>query len=155
MANPNLSQVQSVGDFSAVLNHPLVGGGASISLVGFKLDGTIIEGDQDIDNAKVIPLVGGIVQIITNAVRAGVLRWTAIHNSGDPLKGDIVAISQFLQGLGDNVGGTLRVSWGQNGVTIAKTFFPCVVKRCKPIAIAGNDLPDYAVEWAYGSFSTN
>lgn len=149
---PNLSQLQSVGDFSMVLQHPLVGGGAAISLVGFKVEGNVIDSDQIMDNSKVVPLIGGLNVIITNRVIAGSLRFPAVRGNGDPLSGDIVAISHFLQQLGDNVGGILRVSWGQNGVTKSITFFNVCVKRCKPVNIMGNDVGEYGVEWTYGSY---
>jgi hypothetical protein len=152
--NPNVSQVQSVGDFSAVFSHPLLLGGASIGLVGFKLEGAVVDGEQSIDNAKVIPLIGGVVVILVNTVLSGVLTWTCVETTGDPAQGDVVAISRYLQAIGDNVGGTLRVSWGQNAKTRARTFTNCVVQRVKSIAIAGNDVPDVGVRWLYGGFTT-
>jgi hypothetical protein len=152
--NPNQSQVQSVGDFSAVFSHPLLAAGAAVSLVGFKLEGAILDGEQSIDNAKVVPLIGGVVVILTNTVLSGILTWTCVETTGDPLQGDVVAISRFLQNLGDNIGGTLRVSWGQNGEIRARTFTNCVVQRVKSIAIAGNDVPDVGVKWVYGRYTT-
>jgi hypothetical protein len=152
-ANPSLSQLQSVGDFSVVLLHPLVGAGAAISLVGFKVEGDVVDSDQVIDNAKVVPLIGGIVVMITNTIKAGVLRFTAVRSSGDPLLGDIIAISHLLQDIGDNVGGIVRFSWGQNGKIRSVTCTTVTVKRCKAIHIQGNDVADYGVEWAFGSFT--
>jgi uncharacterized protein YunC (DUF1805 family) len=154
MANKNQSQVQSVGDFSAVFTHPLIAGGAAVSLVGFKVEGSIVDSDQLIDNSKVVALIGGLSVIITNNIKSGTLRWTGVRTSGDPAQGDLVAISQYLQDVGDNVGGNLRVSWGQNGVTKYVNFTPITVKRVKALVLAGNDVPDYAIEWEYGSFTT-
>jgi hypothetical protein len=153
MANPSISQMQSVGDFSLVLTHPLVNAGKSVSLVGFKVESSIIDSDQAMDNAKVVPLIGQIVAIITNTIRAGTLRFTAVRTTGDPTQGDIVAVSQLLQTLGDNIGGTLRASWGQNGAIKAVAFTAVTVKRCKPIHIMGNDIADYDVQWVYGDWA--
>jgi hypothetical protein len=153
MANPAISQLMSVGDFALTYTHPLVNGGASVGLVGFKVNGSIIDSDQEMDNAKVVPLIGQIVDIITNVVRAGTLRFNAVRTTGDPTLGDIVAISQLLQTIGDNVGGTLRASWGQNGVIKAVSFTAVTVKRCKPIHIMGNDVAEYDVQWVYGDWA--
>lgn len=153
MANPAISQMMSVGDFSLSYQHPLINGGASVGLVGFKVAGSIIDSDQEIDNAKVVPLIGQIVDIITNTIRAGTLRFAAVRTTGDPALGDIVAVSQTLQTLGDNIGGTLRASWGQNGVIKAVAFTSVTVKRCKPIHIQGNDVAEYDVQWVYGDWA--
>lgn len=153
-ANPAISQLQSVGDFSLVLTHPLVNGGASVSLVGFKVEGDVIDSDQVIDNAKVVPLIGQIVAIITNTIKAGRLRFSAVRTTGDPALGDIVAVSQLLQSIGDNIGGVLRASWGQNGAIKAVVFTTVTVARCKPIHIQGNDIAEYDVQWVYGDWQT-
>lgn len=152
MPNPNLSQLQSVGDFSMVLQHPLIAGGAAISLVGFKIEGNVIDSDQIIDNSKVVPLIGGLVVIITNRVLAGSMRFAAVRTSGDMTQGDIVALSHYLQNIGDNIGGTLRVSWGQNGQNKSITFSGVCVKRCKAVNIMGNDVAEYGVEWTFGTY---
>ena len=154
MANQNISQVQSVGDFSAVYTHPLIASGAAISWVGFKVEGSIVSSDQMIDNAKVVALVGGIVVIITNNIQAGTLRWTVVRTTGDILQGDIVAAAQYLQRMGDNAGGNLRVSWGQNGVTKYWNGFPVVVKRIKALELMGNDVPSYDLEMEFGAYTT-
>jgi len=152
---PGLSQVQSVGDFTAVLNHPLVLGGVSIPLVGFKLEGEIVRAEQIIDSAKLVALIGGLAIALTNTIMAGTLRWTVVPTTWDPAKGDIVAISQLLKWAGDNAGGTLRISWGQNGRTVYRNLTGVVVKRCDDIALAGNDIPDYRVEWFYTGVNGN
>jgi hypothetical protein len=154
-ANPALSQLQSVGDFSLVLTHPLVNGGTTISLIGFKVQGDVVDTDQEMDNAKVVPLIGQIVAIITNTIRAGTLRFSAVRTSGSAALGDIVAISQLLQTIGDNIGGTLRASWSQNGAIQAVTMTTCTVKRCKPLHIQGNDIAEYDVQWVYGDWTLN
>lgn len=146
------NSVQSVGDFTAVLQHPNVLGGAAIPLTGFKLEGTMIDGSQLLDNSKIIALVNGDTVTLTNTVKAGTITWTCIPSTFDEAGGDIVAISQLLQTVGDNVGGTLRVSFGLNGATFAITFTGVTMKRVPPLKLAGNDIPDYAVEWNYGDY---
>ena len=147
-----LSQMPSVGDFSLALTHALINAGASISLVGFKVEASIIDADQQVDNSKVVPLVGQVVVIITNTIRAGTLRFSAVRTTGDPSLGDVVAVSQFLQSVGDNIGGTLRCSWSQNGKIQSVTFMNVTVKRCKAIHIMGNDVAEYDVQWSYGDW---
>lgn len=154
MANHN---VQSVGasDLSLVLSHPVLenaGYPASLSLTGFKLEGQFLGTDQIMDNAKVVPLLNGDSITITNTNRAGVIRFTCTRAAGSIVKGDIVAIANTLQELGDNVGGTLVVSFGFNGATFKVTFFAVCVKRAPPLVMAGNDVPDYAVELTYADF---
>ena len=155
MANSNISQVQSVGDFSAVYTHPLIAGGAAVSWVGFKVEGSIVGSDQMMDNAKVVALVGGIVVIITNRVQAGTLRWTVVRTSGQMAQGDVVSAAHYLQSIGDNVGGNLRVSWGQNGQTAWWNSPLVVVRRIKALEIMGNDVPSYDLELEYGGFTTS
>ena len=153
MANPNISQFMSAGDFSLVLNHPLINAGNSVSLVGFKVDSDVVDTDQGMDNAKVVPLIGGVADVITNTVRAGTLRFSAVRTTNDPTKGDIVAISQLIQHIGDNVGGTLRASWSQNGAIVDVMFTGVTVKRCKALHIKGNDVAEYDVQWAYVDYA--
>ena len=145
---------QSVGEFTASLVHPNVAAGAAIALTGFKLESTMLDGVQLMDNSKVIALVNGDTVTLTNTVKAGTLTWTCIPSSFDPATGDIVAISQLLQSVGDSNGGTLRVTFGLNGMTFSITFLGVTMKKVPPIRIAGNDIPDYAVEWNYGDFVT-
>lgn len=146
--------VQGLGDFTATLVHPNVAAGASISLKGFKVEAMMLDGAQLLDNSKVIALVNGDTVTLTNTIRAGTLTWTCVPTSFDPATGDIVAISQLLQQIGDNVGGTLRVTFGLNGATFAITFTGVTVKKVPPVKLAGNDVPDYSVEWNYGDFTT-
>lgn len=154
-ANPALSQMQSVGDFTLVYTHPLLNSGNPIGWVGFKVDASIVSAEQEMDNAKVVALIGGIVVVITNTVRAGRLRFAAVRTSGDLTKGDIVAACQALQQSGDNVGGTLRAAWGQNGQIVAYTFSGVTVARCQPLHIMGNDVADYDVQLVYSDWSPN
>jgi hypothetical protein len=152
MANPAISQLQTVGDFSLTWTHPLLNSGNSIALVGFKVTGDIVDSDQEMDNARVVPLIGGVVVMITNTVRAGTLRFNAVRTTGDLTKGDIVAACQQLQQSGDNIGGTLTASWSQNGVIQRRTFTTTTVKRCKALHIQGNDVAEYDIQIAFADW---
>lgn len=148
-ANPYVSQVQSVGDFSLVWTHPLLNGGNGVGLVGFKVAGDVLDSDQEMDNSRVVVLIGGVAVTLTNAVRAGTLRLTAVKTTGVVAAGDVVAACQQLQQSGDNQGGQLRASWSQNGQLQSRTFLGVTVKRCKPLHIMGNDVGEYDVQLAY------
>ena len=63
------------------------------------------------------------------------------------------AISQLIQHIGDNVGGTLRASWSQNGAIVDVMFTGVTVKRCKALHIKGNDVAEYDVQWAYVDYA--
>lgn len=140
--------VQSVGDFTISFVHPLVAGGANITFTGFKLEGNIIDADQMLDNSKVVLLIDGAISI-TNSARAGTIKLTCVKTSDDPNKGDVTAIANILSSAGDSQGGTMRVSFGLNGVPIARSFIGATLKRCKPLVVDGNDVPDYGIEFNY------
>jgi hypothetical protein len=159
--------VQTVGNFNAAFSHPLVLAGAAINLKGFKLEDVFIHTDQLMDNSKMIPLVDGGTVTITNSVLAGRITINALR-VGNPqsggfsgqtfsdLSGDFILISNFLQALGDNVGGTLTLSWGVGisgqQATAKISFNTVTVARCPPAIIAGNDLPVYPIVLNYASF---
>jgi hypothetical protein len=149
MANPFISQFVSAGDLSFALTHPLVNGGNSVSLVGFKIEGDPVDSDQEMDNAKVVPLVGGVSDVFTNTVRAGTLRFAGTRTTNNIAYGDIVAICQYLQHIGDNEGGTLRASWSQNGGIVSVQFTGVTVKRCKPLHIKTMDAGEYDIQLVY------
>lgn len=150
--------VQTVGGFTAVFNHPLIVG-SPIPLKGFKLEDTFIHTDQLLDNSKLIPLVDGGTCTITNAMIAGKLTINALRVSDNYLDGDLIVIANLLQALGDNVGGTLKLTYGfsvngsANNSSI--TFTSVTVARCPPAIIAGNDLPVYPVILNYASYVRN
>ena len=115
--------VQTVGNFNAAFSHPLVLAGAAVNLKGFKLEDVFIHTDQLMDNSKMIPLVDGGTVTITNSVLAGRLTINALRVSNPQsggfsgqnftdLSGDFILIANFLQALGDYVGGTLTLTWG-------------------------------------------
>ena len=159
--------VQTVGNFNAAFSHPLVLAGAAVNLKGFKLEDVFIHTDQLMDNSKMIPLVDGGTVTITNSVLAGRLTINALR-VGNPqsggfsgqnftdLSGDFILIANFLQALGDNVGGTLTLSWGV-GISGSQStekisFSTATVARCPPVIIAGNDLPVNPIVLNYASY---
>jgi hypothetical protein len=144
--------VQAVGDFSAAFSHPLVLGGAFITLTGFKMEGDILNTAQIMDNSKVVPLLNGNSITITNNNKAGTITFNACKLSGDMAKGDITEIATYLISQGDSQGGVLRISFGLNGTTYGITFIAVTVKTAPPLKVAGNDIPDYGIEFLYGSY---
>ena len=159
--------VQTVGNFNAAFSHPLVLAGAAINLKGFKLEDVFVHTDQLMDNSKMIPLVDGGTVTITNSVLAGRITINALR-VGNPqsggfsgqtfsdLSGDFILIANFLQALGDNVGGTLTLSWGVSvsgkPFTANVSFSTVIVARCPPAIIAGNDLSVYPIVLNYASY---
>jgi hypothetical protein len=149
--------VQSVGnsDLSIILSHPVLaaaGFPADIALTGFKLEGQFLNTEQLLDNSKVVPLLSGDTISITNTNRSGSITFNCTRASGTLANGDIVAVANKLQELGDNSGGTLTVSYGFNGAVFKVTFFSVTVRSAPPLLMAGNDVPDYAVRFNYGDY---
>jgi len=149
--------VQSVGnsDLSIVLSHPVLaaaGYPADIALTGFKLEGQFLSSEQLLDNSKVVPLLNGDTISITNTNRSGTITFNCTRASGTLANGDIVAVANKLQELGDNSGGTLIVSYGFNGAIFKVTFYSVTVRSAPPLLMAGNDVPDYSVRLNYGDY---
>ncbi len=144
--------LQSVTDLSIAFSHPLLYDGMFITLKGIKTQGEILNATQIMDNSKVVPLINGGSISITNSNRSGTITITALKVSGDAAKGDITEIATKLVALADSQGGTVRVSYGLNGATYATTFFYVTAKTAPPLKIAGDDAPDYSVEFNYGDY---
>lgn len=58
----------------------------------------------------------------------------------------------MLQGLADNVGGLLRLSYGFSGQTESITFLGVTLVSGPPLVLAGNDLPIYTIIFGYSDF---
>ena len=144
--------IQTVGDFTATLSHPLISGGVAISLKGFKLDDTFVTAAQDMDNSKRIALVDQGTVAITNAMKMGKITFNAVRVSQNFLDGDLILIAGMLQSLADNVGGLLRLSYGFAGVTESITFLGVTLVSAPPLVLAGNDLPVYTIVFGYSDF---
>jgi hypothetical protein len=145
--------VQAVGDFSATFSHPLVLGGAAIGLTGFKMEGEVLNTAQVMDNSKIVPLLGGNSITLTNNNQSGTLTFNSCKLTGDLTTGDVTEIAKYLTSVGDSQGGTIRISFGLNGLTYAVTFFKCTVKTVPPLKVAGNDVPEYAIEFLYAYYA--
>ena len=114
--------------------------------------------DQLMDNSKMIPLVDGGVCVITNAMLAGRLNINCLRVGLSTLEtpnvyGDLVLISNYLQGLGDSAGGTLTLNYKVSSLPVQLQFLGVTVARCPPAIIAGNDLPVYPVVLNYCSYT--
>lgn len=144
--------VQSVGNFSAVLVHPLVLDGVALNLRGFKLDSQFLDTVQLIENSKIISLVDGGTITLTNANKAGSITFNCSSTSGRVADGDVVAVGRFLRTQGDSVGGLLRIAYSIGGNVTVINFLAVTIKTTPPLKLAGNDIPDYAVEFNYADF---
>ncbi len=146
-----LNPIQTVGNFTSTIAHPLLGG-AVISMQGSLLDATFITTQQMMDNSKRKALVGGSTIALTNNILAGEITYRCVRISDVITDGDIVLIASTLQALADSVGGTISITYGLNGNTERFTLLGCVVKSCPPLLLAGNDLPEYTVVFSYSSW---
>lgn len=160
--------IQAVGNFSAKYSSPVLAtlvtqdssytgitaanGVGSIYLTGFKLESMIVQASQQIDNSKVVPLVNGDSITLTNICKAGTLSFNASRTSAGINGGDCVAIFDYVRSQGD-VGGTLELSWLMNGSTHKMIFTGVCIKNIPPLALAGNDVPDYNVQLTYSSYT--
>ena len=158
--------IQAVGNFSAQYFSPVLktlrstdpskyagitdmGG---VYLVGFKLESVIVSAAQQIDNAKVVPLVNGDSITLTNICKAGTLSFNASRTAGKLEDGDCVSIFDYVRSQGD-VGGLLVLKWLMNGKTHSMTFSGVCIKNVPPLTLAGNDVPDYNVQLTYSNYT--
>lgn len=144
--------VQAVGDVTITYTRIGTNGNSPISLQGYKLASQFLNAEQIVDNSIVIPILGGGSVQLTNTNLSGTLTFNCTRVSSKLTDGDIVTIAQAQQSAADSDGATIEVSFGFNGSTFMITFYKCTVKRCPPIILAGNDAPDYSVQYNYGYF---
>lgn len=157
--------IQAVGNFSAKYTSEVlrtlrnsddqytgIDDNGSIYLVGFKLESVIVSAAQQIDNAKVVPLVNGDSITLTNICKAGTLSFNASRTAGGLNDGDCVSIFDYVRSQGD-VGGSLELSWLMNGSTHKMIFSGVCVKNVPPLTLAGNDVPDYNVQLTYSNYT--
>jgi len=141
--------VQSVGNSTYTLTHALINSGQAVNIQGIKLDTQYLKARQMVDNSKVVLLVAGNAITLTNTARAGRFTLTVVDNGDTAENGNLVAIARQLQQLGDSVGGQLRVATLINGVTNAITLTGITLAVFDLILLAGNDVPEYPVEFNY------
>lgn len=156
--------VECVGNVTFFLQHPVLDALAQadpekygavkggVYLTGFKLESTSVRTESQLDNAKLIPMLNGDTMTLTNANKSGTLTFACTRTAAGITGGDIVAICDFIRTNGDNSGGTLTISWYLNSKQRAIVFDSVCVKRCPPLLLAGNDLPDYDTQLTYATF---
>lgn len=156
--------VQCVGQVSFLFQHDLLDALANansdlsgikggVYLTGFKLESVLLRTEGQIDNAKLIPLLNGDTMTLTNANKSGTISVACTRTAAGIAGGDLVAIADFIRTQGDSTGGTLTVSWYMNGESKKIIFQNVCVKRCPPLQLAGNDLPDYDVQLTYSTYN--
>lgn len=145
-----------------------------IELTGFRLDTEFFRAMQQVQSSVQVPLLGGGAIALTNNTRCGTLSLNCTSVSypdsktgemyGDDVKGvvkgagdayyDIVQIAQIQQAQegGDSVGATLDVSFMVLGYKTTLQFQGVTVAEVSPLALAGNNVPDYRVVWNYLSW---
>lgn len=156
--------VECVGRVSFLFEHPLLDALADadktnygackggVYLTGFKLESVLVSTDQQIQNAKLIPMLNGDSMTLTNTHKAGILTIACTRSSAGIAGGDIIAVADFIRTQGDSYGGTLTVSWTRNGKPKKIKFLKVCVVQCPPFKYAGNDLPDMDVKLSYATY---
>lgn len=143
------NSVQSVGNSTYTLTHPLLNGGQAVNITGIKLDAEYLSAKQQVDTSKVVLLVDGSAITLTNTAKAGMVTISAVDNGGTVGDGNLVACARELQQVGDSLGGSLRVATTINGIVNAITMLGLTLKTFDLLKLAGNDIPTYPVELNY------
>lgn len=144
--------VECVGNIAITLAHPLLAKIATsgrVYLTGFKLESTFVTTDQQIDNAKIVPLLNGDTMTLVNSCTAGKITFNCTRTAAGVKGGDIVSIADYLRKQGDNYGGELCISWYLNGTVRSVKLQHAVVARVQKLNLAGNDLPDHQVIFTF------
>ena len=155
----NNSTVQSVQSFSGKYKHPLIAGGATLSLQGFFLEEEFFTTDQQIENSKIKLLVGGGGIGITNAVRSGTVTLksfpTGLENKLDStsIYGNIVALAMLQRDSNDSTGSEITIQINQGTAIYEYVFFQCMVNKVPTLKVAGNDVPTYETSFRFTDFS--
>jgi hypothetical protein len=146
-----------------------------VEITGFRLDGEFLRAAQQIATSYVIPLLGGGGVALTNNNRSGTLSISSTRVSSpqvDPdekkvaamagLDGgqrayDLVLLAQCQQAAdgGDSVGADIEVKFDFQGKGTTITFESCTVADVSPVALAGNDTPNYNVSYNYLSWKAS
>lgn len=143
------NSIQSVGNSTYTYTDPLINGGVAINLAGVKLEAQYFKARQMVDNSKVTLLVDGSAITLVNNAQAGMFTFTAVDTGLPVTDGNMVAIARALQQAGGSNGGSLRVATSYNGVVQAITFIGVTLKVFDTLLLAGNDIPEYPIEFNY------
>ena len=155
--------VECVGRVSFLYKHPLLDALADaneaykavkggVYLTGFKLESVLVSTDQQIQNAKLIPMLNGDSMTLTNTHKAGILTIACTRTSAGITGGDLIAVCDFIRSQGDSYGGELIVSWTRNGEDKSNEIQKVCVVQCPPFKYAGNDMPDMDVKLSYADY---
>lgn len=138
-------------------------GAAGVEVAGFRLDGEFLRAVQQIASSIVVPILGGGGVALTNNNRTGSLTIASSRVSSPLADGsmsnlaggarafDLVLLAQCQQAArgGDSVGATITVSFDFNGMGTKIEFQGCTIANVAPVALAGNDVANYAVTINY------
>ena len=146
-------------------------GTAGVEVAGFRLDGEFLRATQQIASSVVVPLLGGGGVALTNNNRSGSLTIASSRVSspnvndnakmldlaGSDVAYDLVLLAQCQQAVagGDSVGATITVKFNFNGKGTEIVFYYCTIANVAPVALAGNDVANYAVTINYLNWSVS
>jgi len=162
--------VQSIGSFQAFISHPLVNAGVKQQIRGLKLDSSFFDANPEMENSKRIALIGGgpgavDTAALTTTVQFGELTLNVIrvatgnvtfsggNASATTVPADLIRFCLAWQLIPDSTGATLDISYAINGGTENWQFQACTLGKVPPLKLSGNDLPEYAINLKYGSFT--
>jgi hypothetical protein len=151
--------VQSIGSFTGTIQHPLVNGGALLTIRGLKLDSNFFDATPEMENSKRIALIGGgpgavDTAALTTSVTMGEITLNVIRVN-NLVSGDLIRFCLAWQKVADSTGATLNISYNLNGNTEMWAFLACTLGKVPPLKLAGNDLPEYAITLKYGDYNVS
>lgn len=151
--------VQSIGSFTGTISHPLINGGALLTIRGLKLDSNFLDAAPEMENSKRIALIGGgpgavDTAALTTTVQMGEIALNVIRVNNQ-VSGDLIRFCLAWQLVPDSTGANLNISYNLNGATEFWSFQACTLGKVPPLKLAGNDLPEYSITLKYGSFTVS
>jgi hypothetical protein len=139
----------AVGNSTQTLTHGLLNGGQAVNVVGVKLESNFFKACQMVDSSKITLLIDGSAITLTNTARAGMFTTITVDTGGTVADGNLVECARQLNLLGDSIGGEYRVAVVYNGIVKAITLLGVTYKIGDLLSLAGNDVPEYPIEWNF------
>lgn len=104
------------------------------------------------NSSKVIDNTDGTKTTVLGTETGSMLRGNGFGPVTTDAVFDAVFIAQVQQGQeggGDSVGATIAINFNFSGVKTIVQFEGCTVNSVDPLALAGNNVPDYNIVWNY------
>ena len=93
--------VQSVGNSTYTLTHPLLNSGQAVNVTGIKLETQYLKARQQVDNSKVVLLVDGSAITLTNVARSGQVTLNVVDNGDTVANGNLVVRGEKQMALSE------------------------------------------------------